>query len=93
METRISPKGQITLPVAVRKKLGINAGDVLKVSVAGEGRIILESKATTRKNAREVVDILRATAGAWKDLPESGEEFVRKLREGDQKRWEELGVE
>lgn len=93
METRISPKGQITLPVAVRKKLGISAGDVLKVSVAGEGRIILESKATTRKNAREVVDILRATAGTWKDLPESGKEFVRKLREGDQKRWEELGIE
>lgn len=93
METRISSKGQITLPVTVRKKLGINAGDVLKISVAGEDRIILESKATTRKNAREIVDILRATAGAWKDLSESGEEFVRKLREGDQKRWEELGIE
>ncbi len=40
MQTKISTKGQIVLPGPVRRKLGIQAGDTMDVSVDA-GRIVL----------------------------------------------------
>lgn len=40
MQTRVSTKGQVVLPGPVRRKLGIQAGDAIDVSVEG-GRIVL----------------------------------------------------
>jgi len=39
------------------------------------------------------LDILRETAGFWKEMSESGEEFVSQLRTQDQKRLERLGID
>lgn len=40
MQTKVSTKGQVVLPGALRRRLGIRAGDPLDVSV-DEGRIVL----------------------------------------------------
>lgn len=38
---QISPRGQVTLPAAVRKALGLKPGDALLLRVE-EGRVVLE---------------------------------------------------
>ncbi|GBF35655.1 regulators of stationary/sporulation gene expression [Desulfocucumis palustris] len=92
METRISSKGQITLPVEVRKKLGIKTGDILRVSVDEEGAIIISAE-KKNENKCNPLEVLSQTAGAWKDMEESGEEFVHRLRNEDAKRLKVLGIE
>lgn len=84
METKISSKGQITLPVAIRQKLGIRAGDVLKISVSEEGEIILAGNMKKNNDPARATEILNKTAGIWSDMEETGEEFVRRLRNEDQ---------
>jgi AbrB family looped-hinge helix DNA binding protein len=93
VETRISSKGQVTLPAPVRKKIGLRTGDVLKVMVAGDGEVILSRKMESRQDPITALDILRETAGLWKGMPENGEEFVSQLRTQDQKRLERLGID
>ncbi len=39
--TQLSPRGQVTLPAAIRKALGLKAGDALLLRVE-EGRVVLE---------------------------------------------------
>jgi AbrB family looped-hinge helix DNA binding protein len=46
METTVTTKGQLTLPVEIRHALGIDAGTVLEVELAREGSIVLRKKAT-----------------------------------------------
>ncbi|MCL6559313.1 MAG: AbrB/MazE/SpoVT family DNA-binding domain-containing protein [Firmicutes bacterium] len=91
METRLSSKGQITLPSEVRRRLKIRTGDVLVVKTVGENSIILEVKrkdfVTTTKQEE---DILTATAGLWRDRNDITENFIRELRQSDLKRLEEL---
>jgi AbrB family looped-hinge helix DNA binding protein len=48
MQTKVSTKGQIVLPGPLRRRLGIQTGDALNVSVES-GRIVL---APQRKNIR-----------------------------------------
>ena len=40
--TRISAKNQVTIPVKVLREAGLEAGDVVLVRAAGEGRIEVE---------------------------------------------------
>ena len=49
MQTKVSTKGQVVLPVQVRRKLGLQAGDSLDTNVE-LGRIILTPR--TRRRAR-----------------------------------------
>ena len=46
---KVTRKYQITLPKEVREKLGIRAGDFLKVKVE-DGKVVLEPIASRRKN-------------------------------------------
>ncbi len=46
METTVTTKGQLTLPVEIRRALGIDAGTVLEVELGGAGNIVLRKKAT-----------------------------------------------
>jgi looped-hinge helix DNA binding domain, AbrB family len=85
MKTRISSKGQITLPIEVRKKLGIKTGDIFKISFGEEGAIVIRSEKQDESNCNPL-EVLRQTAGAWKNMEENGEEFVRRLRSEDAKR-------
>lgn len=93
VETRISSKGQVTLPATVRKKLGLRTGDVLKVVFSEDGKVILGRKMDSRKDPTTALEALRKTAGLWKEMSESGEEFVSQLRTQDENRLERLGID
>lgn len=93
METRISSKGQITLPIEARRKLGIKAGDVLKVRLTNEGVVVFSGKARSRNEPAISLKILRESSGIWKDMEETGEDFVRRLRSEDNERWKVLGLD
>jgi AbrB family looped-hinge helix DNA binding protein len=55
MQTKVSTKGQIVLPGPLRRKLGIQAGDAMNVSVEG-GRIVLMPHRTKARKARVISD-------------------------------------
>jgi AbrB family looped-hinge helix DNA binding protein len=50
MQTKVSTKGQVLLPRAIRRRLNILAGDPLDANIGG-GRIVLTPR---RKRARRV---------------------------------------
>lgn len=46
MQTTVTSKGQLTLPIEVRKKLGIDAGTVLDLELGSGGTVVLRKQAT-----------------------------------------------
>jgi AbrB family looped-hinge helix DNA binding protein len=71
MTTRISSKGQVVLPVALRRKLGLRPGDSLVAAVEGD-RIILSRAKKRAPKARISTDpvtglpVLKVSAKAQK---------------------------
>jgi AbrB family looped-hinge helix DNA binding protein len=55
METKLSTKGQVVLPVPIRRKLGLRAGDPLEARVEG-GRIVLTPRSKRARKAIILVD-------------------------------------
>jgi AbrB family looped-hinge helix DNA binding protein len=55
METKLSTKGQVVLPVQIRRKLGLHPGDPLDTQVEG-GRIVLTPRKSRSRSVRIVVD-------------------------------------
>ena len=55
MTTKLSSKGQVVLPQAVRRKLGLLAGESLSVKVEG-GRIVLVPEGIRAQKARIISD-------------------------------------
>jgi len=55
MQTKVSTKGQVVLPVRVRRTLGLQAGDALDTHVES-GRIILTPRSRRPQRARIVKD-------------------------------------
>jgi AbrB family looped-hinge helix DNA binding protein len=49
MKTRVSTKGQIVLPGVLRRKLGIQAGDAMDVSVEAGRIVLMPYRKKTRK--------------------------------------------
>jgi AbrB family looped-hinge helix DNA binding protein len=72
MKTKMTAKGQITVPKAVRERLGLRPGDQLDV-VDDEGRLV----------ARRLtpVDPIDSVYGII-SLPQGTDEFIRELRGG-----------
>ena len=60
MQTTLTSKGQMTLPSAVRARLGLEAGDQLLVTVQGDDSIILTRRPTAN------VTVLRGLLSAPK---------------------------
>ncbi|MEK6963024.1 MAG: AbrB/MazE/SpoVT family DNA-binding domain-containing protein [Nanoarchaeota archaeon] len=58
-QTKMTKKGQITIPVEYRKKLGLNTSSVVALELEGD-KILLEKP-------KDLLDL----CGAWKDMPES----------------------
>jgi AbrB family looped-hinge helix DNA binding protein len=46
MQTTVTRKGQLTLPVEIRKKLGIDTGTVLELEFGSGGSVVLRKRAT-----------------------------------------------
>ena len=55
MQTRVSTKGQVVLPTAVRRRLSLQPGDPLDVEVKN-GHIILKPRSKRQKKARIITD-------------------------------------
>ena len=55
METKVLKKGQVVIPVSLRKRLGIKSGDKLKADVRN-GDIILSPKRQRKFKTRLITD-------------------------------------
>jgi AbrB family looped-hinge helix DNA binding protein len=70
-KTRVTRKYQVTIPKEVRKKVGVEVGDELKVTDKGE--LIILQKMSKEKT---ILDF----AGCWEGYPEDPEKFMEDLR-------------
>ncbi len=57
MTTKISTKGQVVLPQAIRRKMNLRAGDLLEARIEGE-RIVLTPRKKRSRKGRIVKDPL-----------------------------------
>jgi AbrB family looped-hinge helix DNA binding protein len=80
METKVSTKGQIVLPVQVRRKLGLRTGDPLDTSVEG-GRIVLTPRRMRSGKVRIVIDPITGlpVLSAGPDAPLLSSKQVREI--------------
>jgi AbrB family looped-hinge helix DNA binding protein len=80
MQTRVSSKGQIVLPGALRRQLGIRAGDPLDIAIE-QDRIVLTQASKPKYEARIVEDPVTGFAAIdlGPDAPILTSEMVREL--------------
>jgi AbrB family looped-hinge helix DNA binding protein len=71
---RIQEKGQVTLPAAVRKRLGLKKGDLVAVVATPEGVLITPQEVVASKALDEIGAILREQGLSLEELIESGRE-------------------
>ena len=85
---KVLPKGQITMPKAVRERLGIEVGDDLLVEAVSEreARIIVLPRPTSLKDLRGLVKPRRPLDD------ETVEQAIVEGRRGLAKRWEASGL-
>ncbi|HKS74248.1 MAG TPA: AbrB/MazE/SpoVT family DNA-binding domain-containing protein [Terriglobales bacterium] len=57
MQTKVSTKGQVVLPGAIRRRLGLRAGDPLDANIE-EGRIVLTPRRKGSRPSKIVADPL-----------------------------------
>ncbi|MGH7025478.1 MAG: AbrB/MazE/SpoVT family DNA-binding domain-containing protein [Caulobacteraceae bacterium] len=62
MSTSVTSKGQVTIPKAVRDRLGIVRGDAVDFELARDGRVVLVKVEGDRPPSR--FEALRGRAGA-----------------------------
>jgi AbrB family looped-hinge helix DNA binding protein len=55
---RLTSKGQVTVPIAIRERLGLTAGSVVDFEVRGE-TVVLVRAATGQDRGRRLVSALR----------------------------------
>lgn len=67
---RVTTKGQVTIPQAVREKLGIFPGTEVEFVVRGDSAKLVKTKSKNGKRSRgeEIVARLRGTGTANRDL-------------------------
>jgi len=69
---KITSKGQVTIPVHVRRSLGLNPGDVLVIRESAAGYTL--AKEATRSKFDEFVGCLH------REAPASTDEIMREMR-------------
>jgi len=78
---RIQEKGQVTLPAAVRKRLGLKKGDLVAVVATPDGVLITPQEVVASKALDQIGAILREQGLSLEELIESGrdgrDELVR----------------
>lgn len=86
MSTKVTVKGQVTLPKAVREAAGIHPGDVVNVRARPEGGVIVEREAPPAK----VREVLQRIDRAVTDLHRRGikptmttDELMHLMRDDD----------
>ncbi len=87
MSTRITVKGQVTLPKAVRETAGIHPGDNVTARARAEGGVIVEHEASDEEDAaylerlQEIIDRRPFQSGPYAGM--STDEIMRILRGDD----------
>ncbi|MBX3069366.1 MAG: AbrB/MazE/SpoVT family DNA-binding domain-containing protein [Thermomicrobiales bacterium] len=76
---RVQEKGQVTLPADVRRRLGIQKGDLVSVTETPDGVVITPQKVIALKALDEIGRILREQGVTLEELMESGREIRGQL--------------
>lgn len=69
---RIQEKGQVTLPAAVRKRLGLKKGDLVAVVATPDGVLITPQEVVASKALDQIGAILREQGLSLEELIEAG---------------------
>ena len=69
---RIQEKGQVTLPAAVRKRLGLKKGDLVAVMATPEGVLITPQEVIATRALDQIGEILREQGLSLEELIEAG---------------------
>jgi AbrB family looped-hinge helix DNA binding protein len=72
---RVQEKGQVTLPAATRRKLGLKKGDLVAVTETPEGVLITPQQALVGEALAQVGEALRDQRITLEELIESGREI------------------
>lgn len=84
---RVQEKGQVTLPVEVRRKLGIKKGDLVAVIETADGVLITPQEVIAMKALDRIGRALRERGLSLEELIESGREARGQIIQ------EEYGIE
>ena len=82
---KLKQKGQLTLPVAVRKALSLGQGDLLEATVE-DGKVVLYPKAVVDRDRR-------AAAERFLDRAKENRAGVEAQLEAEGKTWKDLDAE
>lgn len=69
---RVQEKGQVTLPVDIRKRLGLKKGDLVAVMDADDGIFITRQEVLATRALDRIGDLLREQGLSLDELIESG---------------------
>ena len=78
---RIQEKGQVTLPVDVRRSLGLKKGDLVAVTQTEDGVLITPQEVLANKMLDRIGQLLREQGVTLEDMIESGREERGKILE------------
>jgi AbrB family looped-hinge helix DNA binding protein len=71
---RVQEKGQVTLPIEVRQKLGLKKGDLVAVIETKEGILISPQEIVATKALDRIGEVLKEKGVSLEELIESGRE-------------------
>ena len=76
---RVQEKGQVTLPAAARRRLGIKKGDIVAVKETDDGLLIVPQAVIAANDLDEIGRILNEEGFSLEELIESGREIRGEL--------------
>ena len=79
---RVQEKGQVTLPAAIRRRLGIKKGDLVAVEETPEGVLITTRAMAAINGLTEIGDALREQGLTLEDMIERGKAIREELYRG-----------
>ena len=71
---RVQEKGQVTLPIEVRRRLGLKKGDLVAITSTPEGVLITPQELIATRALDRIGEILREQGLTLEELIESGRE-------------------
>ena len=80
---RVQEKGQVTIPQAIRKKLGLKQGDLVAVVETPEGVFITPQQVVAAKALDSIGDILKEQGLSLEALIASGREIRTEILQDD----------
>ena len=80
----VSSKGQVLIPMELRRRLNIKEGDVLSIHLEEGGRLIIETSKRFKKS------VVEQTAGLLSDMEMNGLEYVESIRKSAGSRMDKL---